>query len=191
MQALPQESIRKCAFTNCVEDALTLCRKCGRWFCLDHASDLEPTKYCHECLLLADAELETLPLTDAEGTRHVGKVIRPVGVVFSQNGKLIHEMSDGELTDYIKFYQQAVHDCERSLDYSRITLGNALFEAGNREIAKVQRASGEVVFISRKVAPLKKTRVAKATDENAIADFIAKHLTVDQLKKFLTKKKGA
>ncbi len=190
MEALPLERVRKCVFASCTEDALTLCKKCGRWFCLEHASDLEPTKYCHECLLFADATLETHPLTDAEGTRHVGKVIRPVGVVFSQNGKLIHEMSDVELTDYIKFYQQAVHDCERSLDYSRITLGNALFEAGNREIAKVQRASGEIVFISRKVAPAKRTRVAKAQDENAIADFIAKHLTVEQLKKFMSKKKA-
>lgn len=192
MEALPQESIRKCVFTNCQEDALTLCKKCGKWYCLEHASDLDPTKYCHDCLLLQDAALEFAPLTDAEGTRHLGKVIRPVGVVFAQNSKLIDEMSEDELKDYIKYYQQAVHDCERSLDYARITLGNALYVAADKQLAKVKRETGEIVFISRKVqAPAKRARVAKTSDENAIVDFISKHLTAEQLAKFLAKKKGA
>jgi hypothetical protein len=191
MEALPQEKVRHCTFDACVEDALTNCHKCGKWYCLEHASDLDPTKYCRECLKVEDASLEEAPLLDTEGVRHQGKVIRPVGIVFSQNGKLIHEMTDDELKEYIVRYQQAVHDCERSLDYSRITLGNALFEAGHREIAKVQRASGEVVFISRKAVPVKKARSAKpALDEQALIDFITKNLSPEQLAKFLAKKKA-
>jgi 16S rRNA C1402 N4-methylase RsmH len=101
-------------------------------------------------------------------------------------------MTDDELKEYIVRYQQAVHDCERSLDYSRITLGNALFEAGHREIAKVTRTTGEVVFISRKPTVVKRARSAKpALDENALADFITKNLSPEQLAKFLSKKKGA
>jgi hypothetical protein len=191
MQALQQESIRKCAFTDCIEDALTLCRKCGKWFCLEHASDLDPTKFCQDCLLVADATLETHPLVDAEGTRHQGKLIRPVGLVFNQKSKLIHEMDEVELKEYITFYQGAVHDCERALDHARITLGNALYEAGDREIAKVNQRTGEVYFPSpKKVTQIRTKRAAaKATDENAIADFIAKHLTVEQLKKIMAKAK--
>lgn len=192
MQALPEENIRRCSFTSCPEDALTMCHKCGKWFCLEHASDLEPTKYCQDCMRLEDASIEASPLLDSEGTRHSGKVIRPVGLVFAQNGKLIHEMTDSELKEYITHFQQAVHDCERALDYSRITLGNALFEAGHREIAKVQRTTGEVVFISRKLAPQVKQRKSKAVpDENALAAFIMKHLSPEQLAKFMAKKKGA
>jgi hypothetical protein len=196
LDALNQENIRRCGFASCTEDALTLCRKCGRWFCLEHASDLEPTKYCQDCLLVSDADFETAPILDAEGVRHQGKVIRPVGVFFSQNGKLIHEMTDEELRDYIKYYQQAVHDCERSLDLARIKLGNSLFEAGGREIAKVKRDTGEVVFIQpRKAQATPKRRasdVAKTPQsEAALADFILKHLTPDQLKAFMAKtKKG-
>jgi hypothetical protein len=191
MEALPLERVRHCAFTPCVEDALTCCAKCGRWFCLEHASDLEPTKYCNECLKVEDATLETSPIVDAEGTRHSGKVIRPVGLVFAQNSKLIHEMSDDELKEYITHYQQAVRDCERSLDYARITLGNALYVAGDREIAKIKRETGEVYFPPpRKVTQMPRKRTAKAVDENALADFIAKHLTVDQLKAFMAKKKS-
>jgi hypothetical protein len=189
MEALPLELVRHCVFTNCVEDALTNCHKCGRWYCLEHASDLEPTKFCSECLKVEDAALEQAPLLDTEGVRHSGRVIRPVGVVFSQNGKLIHEMTDGELKEYIVHYQQAVHDCERSLDYSRITLGNALFEAGHREIAKVTRTTGEVVFISKKVAPVKHARKAKPIDEEALIAFITKNLTPAQLAAFVAKRK--
>jgi hypothetical protein len=194
MQALSPEKVHQCVFTNCVEDALTLCTKCGKYYCLDHASDLEPTKFCQDCLKVEDATLETAPLTDTEGTRHQGKVIRPVGIVFSQNGKLIHEMTDDELREYITRYQSLVKDCERSLDYSRITLGNALFEAGHREIAKVIRATGEVVFISKKPTVTqqnKKPRPAKsAMNEDALIDFITKNLSPEQLAKFLAKKKA-
>lgn len=193
MQALPEEKVRRCSFCN--EDALTMCLKCGRWFCLDHASDLEPTKHCNECLKGVDALLEVAPLVDGEGVRHQGRVIRPVGVVFSQNGKLIHEMTDLELTDYIKFYQQAVHDCERSLDYARITLGNALYVAGDREIAKIQRSTGEVVFISKptssvgKVTKQRKPKVQQ--NEDAIIEFMMKNLTPEQLAKLLANRKKA
>lgn len=191
MEALPQERVRHCAFTPCPEDALTCCSKCGKWFCLEHASDLEPTKYCVDCLKVEDASLEISPIVDAEGTRHAGRVIRPVGIVFAQNSKLIHEMNDAELKEYIVYYQQAVKDCERSLDHHRITLGNALYEAGDREIAKIKRDTGEVYFPApRKVTQMPRKRVAKVQDESAIADFIAKHLTVEQLQKFMAKKKG-
>lgn len=185
-----QERTRHCAFAPCAEHALTYCHKCGKWYCLDHASELDPSQYCHECLKVEDASLEISSLKDEDGVRHSGKVIRPVGLVFSQNGKLIHEMTDQELKEYIIHYQQAVHDCERSLDYSRITLGNALFEAGHREIAKVQRASGEVVFISRKTPSVVKTRKAKApASEDAIIDFIMKNLSPEQLAKYMAKAK--
>jgi hypothetical protein len=140
-------------------------------------------------LKLDDAKLEQTALLDEDGVRRQGRVIRPVGIVFSQNGKLIHEMTDDELKEYITRYQQAVHDCERSLDYSRITLGNALFEAGHREIAKVQRASGEIVFITKKPTAVHKTRKAKVPlDEDALADFLIKSLTPEQLTKFLRSK---
>ena len=191
MEALPQERIRHCSFVNCTEDALTNCHKCGKWYCLDHASELDPTKYCSDCLKVEDATLEQAPLLDTDGVRHQGKVIRPVGNVFAQNGKLIHEMTDDELKEYIVRYQQAVHDCERSLDYSRITLGNALFEAGHREIAKVTRTTGEVVFISKKPTAQVKPRKTKATlDEDALTSFIMKNLSPEQLAKFLAKKKA-
>ena len=195
MELLSQENIRKCGFVKCTEDALTLCRKCGKWFCLEHASDLEPTRYCQDCLLVSDAELETSPIFDTEGVRHQGKVIRPVGIFFPQNGKLIHEMTDEELKEYIKFYQQAVQDCQRNQDLARIKLGNALFEAGGREIAKVRRDTGEVVFINpRKTQPATpKRRVSDKSnqplDETTLADFIMKHLTADQLKAFMAKAK--
>ena len=189
---LVQERVRHCSFQDCPEPALTNCNKCGKWFCLDHASELDPTKYCSSCLKLEDATLEQSPLLDEEGVRRQGRVIRPVGIVFSQNGKLIEEMTDDELKEYIVRYQQAVHDCERSLDYARITLGNALFEAGHREIAKVKRASGEVVFFSKKSPTVPKQRRAKAPmDENALADFLLKSLTPEQLAKFISKTKKA
>ena len=190
MEALPLDKIRHCSFTSCVEDALTNCHKCGKWFCLEHASDLEPTKYCVDCLKPEDAALETAPLLDTEGVRHQGKIIRPVGIVFAQNGKLIHEMTDDELKGYIVHYQGAVHDCERSLDYARITLGNALFEAGHREISKVNER-GEVYFPPpKKIHAVKQRKAKVALDENALIDFITKNLTPDQLAAFLAKRKA-
>jgi len=101
-------------------------------------------------------------------------------------------MTDVELQDYIKFYQQAVRECERATEYSRITLGNALYEAGDREIAKVNQKTGEVYFPPPKKLHTVKARgasKAKALDENAIADFIAKNLTLEQLQKFMAKAK--
>lgn len=190
-EAILQERVRHCVFEHCSELAVTNCNKCGKFYCLTHASELDPSKYCIDCLHLEDASIEVKPLYDEEGVRRQGRVIRPVGVVFSQNGKLIHEMTDDELRGYITHYQQAVHDCERSLEYARITLGNALYEGGAREIAKVQRASGEVVFISKKPTQHKQTRKpkAKAVNEDAIIDFITNNLTAEQLAKFLSKKK--
>lgn len=193
LEPIPLEKTRHCVFESCKEDALAQCHKCGKWYCLDHASELDPVQYCRECLRAADITLEQAPLLDEDGVRHSGRVIRPVGVVFSQNGKLIHEMSDDELKEYIKHYQQAVHDCERSLDYARITLGNSLFEAGHREIAKVQKQSGEIVFISRKPVAPAKQRKSKQTpvDEDKLVEFLMKSLTPEQLTKFLAKtKKG-
>lgn len=196
MEALPYEKVRRCSFAPCDEDALTMCHKCSKWFCLEHASDLEPTKYCLECLKVEDASVEISPIFGEDGVRHSGRVIRPVGIVFAQNSKLIHEMSDDELTEYIKYYQQAVRDCERSLDYARITLGNALYVAGDREIAKVQKLSGEVVFISKKPTTQAKSRKTKSatTEEDKIIEFMMKHLSPTQLAQYLAKlkaKKGA
>jgi hypothetical protein len=190
MEALPNDKIKHCVFENCPEDALTPCHKCGRWFCLDHASDLEPTRYCLDCLKLADTDLEFSPIVDAEGTRHQGKVIRPVGIAFAEIGKLIHEMTDDELQDYIKQYQQNVRDCERNLEHGRIKLGNALYEAGDRQIAKVKRATGEVVFLSKKPAGPRASKQRRSTvkpDESAIIEFMMKNLTPEQLQKIIAK----
>lgn len=195
IEALPQEHVRRCGFELCSEDALSLCHKCGKWYCLTHASELEPGKFCNDCLKVEDGNLEVSPLLDAEGVRHQGRVIRPVGIAFAHIGKLIHEMTDDELKEYIVAYQQAVHDCERSLDHARIKLGNALYEAGHREIAKVTRSTGEVVFLPpRKIVQAIKPRKKKndvPLDDEALAKFIMNNLTPEQLAKFLSKKKGA
>lgn len=190
LDALPQDRVRHCVFAPCTEEALTHCIKCGRWYCLDHASDLEPTKHCTECLKVEDAALEVSAILDAEGVRHQGRVIRPVGVVFAQNSKLIHEMSEAELKEYITYYQQAVHDCERSLDYARITLGNALYVAADKQLARVKRETGEVVFLTpKRVAQAKARRVAKPLDEDKLIEFLMKTLTPDQIKAYLAKVK--
>jgi hypothetical protein len=180
-----------CNFDNCVELAVCRCHKCNKLFCIDHASEVDPTHYCVDCITPADCEVIEMPLLDRDGTRHRGKLLRPIGQAFIENNKLISELSEDELRAFISQYQQLLHDAERVTNLYRISLTQATHEALSREIMKPKPKGepGEFVFTDspRQVKAAKQTKSL----EDKLTDAMAKAgITPEKLREILAKRKS-
>jgi hypothetical protein len=136
-----------CSFENCSKENNPIvgkCLKCHLHYCLDHASEVDPINYCIICLPTADVETKSEPLIDAEGVRHEGRRIVPIGAAFHHASKMINEMSNVELLAFIEQEHQIVKDLENVKTYHQITLGQAEFTAYERKISVLAKIGGEI-----------------------------------------------
>jgi hypothetical protein len=157
----------------CSEPAWYRCHKCSQLYCLDHASEVDPKHFCLDCLHVSDTTVESVPLVDAEGVRQQGRLLHPVGNAFTEENKLIAEMDEEELKTFIKMYVVLVREAEQLKTFREITLAHAKHEAFGREIAKIEKLTGEIYFPERK-PKLVKTPKAKASVEESLAEKLKK-----------------
>lgn len=151
---------------DCIEPAIYRCHKCGLFYCLNHASEIDPQRFCLNCLKIEDCKVEESPLVDAEGERHRGRVLRPVGNAFTQEQKLISELDEDELKIYIIQYKIMVSNYEQMTTFARINLTQAQHALLEKGIKTIEGAGGEVIFPTRpkvvKPAPKKKPDAVQA-----------------------------
>jgi hypothetical protein len=174
----------------CSEPAVYRCHKCGFFFCLDHASEIDPQRFCIECLTVDDCKVEETPLIDSEGLRHKGRVLHPVGNAFTEENRLISEMTEDELKIYVTQYKALVRDAEQITTFRRINLAQAEHALLEKGIKMIVDAGGEVTFPSRPKAVAK--QVKKKPDPVAtLADKLKKAgFTPEMLQQIINAKKA-
>lgn len=198
--ALPVEREALCDFkphgVACTEPAVYTCRHCGKAYCIDHASDIDPRHFCIECLKPAEAKLVQMPLLDAEGTTHPGRLLRPYGKAWGIFDKYIEDMSDEELRDSIKEYQALLHDLESAKNFVQINLSKMLSSAVDRTLVNAKKSIDElgretIVFQTPKKKAVKMGK-AKPSTEDKLVEAMAKlleNMSPEQLAAFLAKRK--
>ncbi len=135
--------------TACTEPAIYRCHKCSLLYCLDHASEVDPQRFCLNCLKVEDAVIEETPLVDAEGVRHNGRVLRPIGSAFLTEEKMIYEMTEDELKVYITHYKILVREAAQLKEFREINLAQAQHALLDKGIKTLVDAGGNVTFPSR------------------------------------------
>lgn len=119
------------------------CVKCIRHFCRNHASPVDQSDCCYECLPHdAITEMKTpLVAVDEEGNHILQKGYRlvPTGAGYKTLPQAIASMTDAELEAYITEKSNQIHFVERQRDYLRIAHSTAKLEQGERADA-VNRA---------------------------------------------------
>lgn len=198
------DEVRECSFqtdgVDCAAEVLGRCAKCGQFFCLDHASEIDPNNYCIICLTSEDAGFEERPLVDTEGHAHKGREITHLNEVYKTTNKLITELSDAELEAFITQYTLLVREAERMTDYRRITLGSAQHEKYERERGILKKVGGVIRFgITPALRPApttaKRKREARPKTVEGMLDAIlgkmkASGLTDEQIGQTLAKLAG-
>jgi len=182
-EASSVELVRECTFEGCKEPVLSKCKNCLLEYCLDHASEVDPENYCATCLVPEDASFTEKPLVDSEGVQHKGRVITPVGKAYRLSSKLVFEMTEQELKDFINHEKQVVHDIENVREYHMATLGLAESEAYRREISTIAKVGGVLRFgtSTQKVPPIrhratpeeKRTKATAKASANKVDDVVA------------------
>lgn len=180
--------------TACIEPAIYRCHKCAALFCIDHASEVDPKRFCSSCLVVADINLQFENLTAVDGTKVPGRLLRPVGAAFTETNKLLHDMTDEELKLFIQQYVVLVHEAEQLKTFREITLAHAKHVAFEKKLAKIEKTSGEIYFPSAKQSRPHVVKQAKAKLD-PIATLAAKMraagITPEALQALINAKKGA
>jgi hypothetical protein len=97
--------------------------------------------------------------------------------------RLISDMTDDELKDFIKGYIVLVHEAEQLKTMREITLSHAKHEALGREIAKIEKLGGEIYFPSKKPHVVKTSKTEKMSDSEQLAAKLKKAgITPDMLR---------
>ncbi len=176
---------------SCSEPAIYRCHKCGELYCITHASEVDPKHFCTSCLIVADIGLEAEPLVDEEGVRQQGRLLHPVGHAFTEFNKLLIEMNDEELKTFIQGYIVLVHEAEQLKTFREITLAHAKHEAFDRQIAKLEKVGGQIVFPARKIHVAKPAKAKASATDILIAKLKKAGVTPEILQAILdAKKKG-
>jgi len=185
----------ECTFADCVEPILGKCRNCGLQYCLTHASEVDPENYCSTCLIPEDATVKVEPLVDTDGVQHQGRLIKPAGKAYRLSSKMVYEMTDQELKDFIDHEKSVVHDIENIREYHMITLGMAQSEEYRREISELSKVGGvlrwgtstqRVPAIRHKTTPEEKKQKAKVSKvDDIVANLKALGMTPESLAKLI------
>src|SRR6266436_410746 len=138
------EALGTCTFENCDQPPIGNCNECKLAYCLDHASEVDPGHFCCNCLVPADTEVKEKPLIDSNGVQHIGRIISPVGRSYRLSEKLVPQMSDTELTDYIEYGKQMVASLSNMKLHWDISLGLAESEAWLGRIGGLAKLGGEL-----------------------------------------------
>lgn len=174
---LPVTAETVCTFEGCTETIIARCLQCSLNYCLTHASEVDPQRYCINCLLPADAEFTETPLVDKDGVTHKGRVIHPGGKAYRLSAKMVFEMTDEELRDYVISERKTVHELENIREYHRITLGAAEAEEYRRELSSLSKVGGVLRWgtSTQRVPAIRerKAKTAKASSSgNKVDDIV-------------------
>lgn len=183
----------RCDYVGCSELAVYRCHKCARLYCIEHSSEIDPIRWCAECMDVTSCDVIEMPLVDAEGVRHKGRVIRPVGRAFIEQNKLISELTDEELKQFIVEYQRLLQDAEKITNLYKISLTQATHTALDREILKQKPNGppGEFYFATPAARPEKKTRsAAKSPEDRLVAAMAKAGVTPEMILKMLADRKA-
>lgn len=140
MMVSNSEGALRCKF-GCDGLVSGLCPTCHEPFCEVHASEAD-NQYCTSCLTPERAAVLREPLIDAEGFKHNGEKITPVGPAFKTTTQRIFEMNDDQLAVHVDYMKQRVKDLAASLEYCRIDLSIAELELGERNEKLRKRLRG-------------------------------------------------
>lgn len=188
---MPHEELCEFPHADLIEPAIFRCVRCTKAFCIDHASEVNPQKFCLACVKTTDIEVIEFPLQDKDGVRHEGRILRPVGMAFIANNKLIQDLDEEELKSFIIDYRQKLRDAEMSKNFYQISLSMAESVALDKEILK-QKPSGEMYFpIQSPYAEKKpaKARARMSPEEKLLAELLRAGATPEMLKAMVDKKK--
>ncbi|SRR5258708_7207198 len=138
------EPLGTCTFENCDQPPIGTCNECRLAYCLDHASEVDPGHFCCNCLVPSDTAVLEKPLIDTNGVQHTGRIISPVGRSYRMTEKLVPQMNDKELEDYIEYGKQMVASLSNMKLHWDISLGLAESEAWHRQIGGLAKFGGEL-----------------------------------------------
>lgn len=175
---------------SCTSPAIYRCHKCSKLYCIDHASEVDPKHFCLDCLRVSDTSVASSPLIDEEGVRQQGRLLRPVGNAFVEFNKLLVEMTDDELKSFIQGYVVLVHEAEQLKTFREITLAHAKHEAFDRQIAKLEKIGGEIVFPARRPHVVKPTKQKLSETEQLIAKLKKAGVTPEMLAAIIAAKQA-
>lgn len=133
-----------CTFENCAEQVISVCLECKLAFCLEHASEVDPARYCCNCLVPADTQVKEDPLIDKDGVKHTGRVIHLVGRSYRMTEKLVDQMSEDELKEFIEYGKQMVTELANMKLHWDISLGLAESAAWHKQIGNLAKFGGEL-----------------------------------------------
>jgi len=186
----------RCGYADCNDLAVYRCHKCARLYCIEHSSEIDPVHFCTECLDVVACEVIEMPLVDVDGVRHRGRVIRPVGRAFIENNKLISDLNDEELKEFITQYQRLLRDAESITNLYRISLTQATHTALDREILKAKPGAGpgEYYFPTPKPGRERKSSARsapKSPEDRLVAAMAKAGVTPEKLAAILDARKAA
>lgn len=168
---------------DCTSECIDRCAKCGKPFCLDHASELDPAHYCEPCLNQDNISFQEKPLIDTEGVKHKGRVLVPLGEMWRSSARTIADLSDAELDQWLSEYSSLVNDAEKTLEYRKGMLHTAQFEKEERSYKRHRTAikvGGKLTeFPAGKPTEVKKLR--KTAAQSAMDKLKALGLTPEMI----------
>lgn len=113
------------------------CRICGNLYCENHASEAEPT-FCKNCTATPKLEITEKPLIDEDGVQHNGREISIKGETWYSQCRIISELSEVELPQWVDKYRMMLHDAERAKEYRQIMLSALELEQADRAHTKAR-----------------------------------------------------
>ena len=114
------------------------CKGCSKFYCPQHASEIEPT-LCSVCVSFSNTNITEKPLVDSDGVTHKGRQLILSGEAWMRSRDLISKMTEVELEAKLLALKEAVHEAEMVLDYRRIMKEQVENELASRFSKKLAR----------------------------------------------------
>lgn len=112
-----------CSYAQCGQPAVKICSQCGQDFCENHV-----------CLMHSDPlETKRERVVDEDGVPRRGERIALIGEGWPDRIRMVDDMSDEELTDYLAEHQRRLQKAMKDVDYEQITIAHASYILGARQ----------------------------------------------------------
>ena len=112
-----------CSYATCGLPAVKICSECGQDFCEEH-----------ECLMHSKSlDTKREPVLDEDGEPRRGERIALIGEGWPDRMRMVDDMSDDELIDYIGVHQRRLQKAMKDVDYEQVTIAHASYILGSRQ----------------------------------------------------------